>query len=178
MELLISDSIIDAAATGRRAIDAPERGAAAVRLTVLRSTVIGRVHVNDLVRAEDSIFDGKLDVVRRQDGCLRYCFIEPGSQTPRRFGCQPDAASAGSHEAEAGAIRARVRPIFDSLRFGTPDYGQLADACPVEISRGAEDGSEMGAFHDLHQGQRRANLQARLDDYVPAGRDVGIFNAT
>ena len=178
LELLVSDSIIDAAATERRAIDAPERGAAAVRLTVLRSTVIGRVHVNDLVRAEDSIFDGKLDVVRRQDGCLRYCFIKPGSQTPRRFDCQPDAASAGSLEAEVDAIRARVRPIFNSLRFGTPDYGQLADACPVEISRGAEDGSEMGAFHDLHQGQRRANLQARLDDYVPAGCDVGIFNAT
>lgn len=178
LELLVSDSIIDAASAERRAIDAPERGAAAVRLTVLRSTVIGRVHVNELVRAEDSIFNGKLDVVRRQDGCLRYCFIESGSQTPRRFGCQPDAASAGSHEAEAAAIRARVRPIFNSLRFGTPDYGQLADACTVEISRGAQDGSEMGAFHDLHQGQRLANLQARLDDYVPAGCDVGIFNAT
>jgi hypothetical protein len=178
LELCVSDSIIDAAAAERRAIDAPERGTAAVRLTVIRSTVIGRVRVNELVRAQDSIFDGKLDVARRQDGCLRYCFVEFGSQTPRRFGCQPDLALGGSHEAEAVAIGARVRPIFNSLRFGTPHYAQLAGACAVEISRGAEDGSEMGAFHDLYQGQRLANLQARLDDYVPAGCDVGVFNAT
>jgi hypothetical protein len=36
----------------------------------------------------------------------------------------------------------------------------------------------MGAFHDLYQPQRAANLRARLDDYTPAGMDAGIIYAT
>jgi hypothetical protein len=178
IDLLISDSIVDATATERRALDAPERRAAPVRLTALRSTFIGRIHVTDLERAEDCIFDGALAVVRRQDGCMRYCYVTPESLTPRRFGCQPDASVQGSRGAEGTAIATRVRPRFNSLRYGTPDYCQIADACAVEISHGAHDGSEMGVYHDLHQPQRLSNLQARLDEYVPAGADVGIINAS
>jgi hypothetical protein len=36
----------------------------------------------------------------------------------------------------------------------------------------------MGAFHDLFQPQRTANLEARLDEYVPAGAEAGIVFAT
>jgi hypothetical protein len=36
----------------------------------------------------------------------------------------------------------------------------------------------MGVFHDLYQPQREANLQARLDDYVPIGMDAGIIHAS
>jgi hypothetical protein len=33
----------------------------------------------------------------------------------------------------------------------------------------------MGAFHDLYQPQREASLRARLEEYTPAGTDVGII---
>jgi hypothetical protein len=36
----------------------------------------------------------------------------------------------------------------------------------------------MGAFHDLFQAQRAANLQARLDEFTPAGMVAGIIYAT
>jgi hypothetical protein len=72
----------------------------------------------------------------------------------------------------------RVQPQFNSLRYGTPTYCQLADACATEIKRGASDQSEMGAFHDLYQPQREANLRARLDEYIPAGMDAGIIFAS
>jgi hypothetical protein len=36
----------------------------------------------------------------------------------------------------------------------------------------------MGVFHDLYQPQREANLQARLDDYVPIGMDAGIIHSS
>jgi hypothetical protein len=36
----------------------------------------------------------------------------------------------------------------------------------------------MGVFHDLYQPQRAANLQARLDEFTPAGMDSGIIYAT
>jgi hypothetical protein len=36
----------------------------------------------------------------------------------------------------------------------------------------------MGVFHDLFEPQRAEGLRARLDDYTPAGMDVGLFFAT
>lgn len=82
-------------------------------------------------------------------------------------------------EAEAKAlVEARVRPHFTSLAYGTPGYCQLARTCPAEIVRGADDQSELGAFHDLFQPQRAANLRARLDEYTPAGMEAGIIYAS
>jgi hypothetical protein len=72
----------------------------------------------------------------------------------------------------------RIRPRFDSIRYRTPAYARLSELCPVEISAGASDGSEMGAFHDLFQPIREANLQARLEEFIPAGSDVGIVFET
>ena len=71
-----------------------------------------------------------------------------------------------------------VIPRFTSTRYGKPGYAQLAPWCPDEITRGAEDGSEMGAFHDLFQPQRGDNLRSRLVEYTPAASDAGILIAT
>jgi len=75
-------------------------------------------------------------------------------------------------------VRRQVEPQFTSIRYGHPGYAQLARSGPEEIARGAHDESEMGAFHDLFQPQRTANLEARLDEYVPAGAEAGIVFAT
>jgi hypothetical protein len=74
--------------------------------------------------------------------------------------------------------RLRLRPQFDSLRYGTPDYCRLSSWCADEIRRGADDQSQMGVFHDLFDPQRRANLEARLAEHVPAATDAGIFFAS
>lgn len=52
--------------------------------------------------------------------------------------------------------------------FGQPGYFQLSMETPIAILNGASDESELGAFHDLFQGQRGARLLARLQDSVPA----------
>ena len=36
----------------------------------------------------------------------------------------------------------------------------------------------MGAFHDLFEPQRAANLRARLDEFSPADRQAGIIYST
>jgi hypothetical protein len=72
----------------------------------------------------------------------------------------------------------RVRPLFESRRYGVPQYARLAVDGPPEIGEGAHDESEMGAFHDLFQPQRTANLRARLDQYTPAGTVAGIGYVT
>jgi hypothetical protein len=73
---------------------------------------------------------------------------------------------------------ARIRPEFTSARYGTPAYAQLAAGCAAEITRGADDGSEMGAFHDLFQPQRSDNLDQRLAEFSPAGADAGVIYVT
>jgi hypothetical protein len=164
-----------------------------VRLTVARCTVFGQVQAHEIALAENSIFNGKVCVARRQKGCVRFCYVPPESRTPRRYECQPDLAvravnekfaqangriSLHERDAEVRCEQRRVQPEFNSSRYGTPAYCQLAEACADEIKAGAEDESEMGAFYDLYQPQRAANLRARLDEYTPAGMNAGIINAT
>lgn len=162
----VRDSVLDATGHDRPALSAVDGRHAHAVLHARRTTVIGEVHVHAVRMAENSVFTGRMHVARRQIGCLRYSYVPPGSRTPRRHRCQPDLAGPGE--------AARVRPVLASERYGTPDYAQLAAGCAEEIVRGAEDGAEMGVFHDLFQPQRADNLRARLLEYTPAGADVGI----
>lgn len=191
--LRISDSIIDATHADHLALSDPETGMAFAKLTILRSTVLGPIQLHSIDLAENSIFDGQLCVQRSQTGCIRFCYVPPGSITPRRYECQPDMVEAAARDAllkcdpsatqlQITAAQAgedlRVQPQFNSKRYGNPAYCQLADYCASEIRTGADDESEMGVFHDLFQPQREANLQARLEEFVPAAMDASIFHAT
>jgi hypothetical protein len=173
--LHISDSILDATSPQEEAIGAPGCIVAHARLTIVRSTVFGQVQVHSIDLAENSIFEGKVTVARSQLGCMRFCYVTPGSRTPRRYQCQPDLATKGKTGDAKAQEETRVKPHFNSTRYGRPDYCQLADDCAEEIKRGADDESEMGVFHDLYQPQRQANLRARLDEYTPAGMDAAII---
>lgn len=170
LDIHIRDSVLDATASDRPALSAPDCRHAHAVLHAHRTTVIGEVHTHAVEIAEDSVFTGRLHVARRGIGCMRFSYVPAGSRTPRRYRCQPDLA--GRSEA------ARVRPLFTSERYGTPWYGQLADRCAQEIRRGAQDGAELGAFHDLYRPQREDSLRARLAQYTPAGTDAGIFYVT
>jgi hypothetical protein len=190
VRLTLADSILDAS-SGEHAYD--DRLAHS-RLTVERSTILGNVRVYAIDLAENSIFQGKVRVAGRQVGCMRFCSLAmaPGSQTPRRYGCQPDLAERAlretdewkesSNEARDAAEqqeRQRVRPRFSSVRYGgDPDYCQLSQSCADEIRRGADDESEMGVFHDLFWPLREANLRARLEEYTPADMEPAIFFET
>ena len=48
-----------------------------------------------------------------------------------------------------------------------------APAAPREIRTGADDESEMGAFHLLHAPQREANLRIRLEEYLRFSLEAG-----
>jgi hypothetical protein len=189
--LRIYDSIVDATSPERTAIIGPGSLCAHAVLTVLRSTIIGSIEVRAIDLGENSILLGSVRVCRRQQGCLRFCYVPPGSRTPRRYACQPDLVEAAVVEAfTRGEItaaerdiviereRLRVEPEFNSLRYGDPRYAQLTDTCAPEITRGAEDQAEMGAFHDLYQPQRAANLRARLAEFAPAGIETAVVFAT
>ena len=173
------DSIIDATSTTLPAISGPDGGYAYALVRLRRCTVIGTVLAHVLALGDNTIFLGLLQVARRQQGCARFCWIEPGSRTPIRYECQPDLVrQAVATAAEQDAETARVRPRFNSLSYGSPVYAQLAQDCAPEITSGADDESELGAFHDLFQPQRLANLTDRLQDFTPADMSAGVFIVT
>jgi hypothetical protein len=186
-----SDSILDATSRSAAAFCSTGGEPAHVVLTVVRTTVIGALHVRAIELAENSILDGHAHVSRRNYGCVRFCYVPDGSRTPPRYECQPDLVETAVRdrfrrgELDANARdRAlhreehRVRPQFESVRYGTPVYCRLAETCAPEIRRGADDESELGAFHDLFQPQRQTNLETRLAEFTPAGTDAAVLFVT
>jgi hypothetical protein len=159
------DSVVDACDTERRAY-ASTAGALTPggALSIDAGTVIGEVRCESL-SASNSILLGTVIVVRRQEGCVRFSFAPPESTMPRRHRCQPTP----------GAGRGNF-PRFTSLRYGAPAYCQLTVRTPDAIRRGADDESEMGAFHFLFQPQRESDLVTRLDEYLRVGLEAGIFH--
>ncbi len=166
-DLAVRDSIVDGAITAEGA-----------QLDLSATTVHGEVR-GRVLDASDAIFAAPVTIARRQQGCVRFSYVRPGSGTPRRFHCQPDlAVSRLADPALAGRTRARITPLFTSLRYGDPGYGQLARRCAAEIRTGASDGAAMGAFHALQEAQREANLRLRLREHLRVGLEAGIFYRT
>jgi len=175
-ELSIRDSIIDAGAAHTPAIAGSPVDEPGASLSIVDSTVIGRVHVERLHLASNSLFDAAavagdplsapVEVERRQEGCARFSFIPAGSRVPRRHRCLPDDDHPD----------ARVQ--FTSRRYGDPAYGQLRPITDAVIRSGADDGSEIGVLRPLQQPQRESNLRTRLDEYLRFGLRAGFFHAS
>ncbi len=163
-------------------------------------TVIGKISAKLLEYVSNSILLSRLDESdawstpvrseRKQKGCVRFSFVPPGSRTPRRYRCQPDLAvsqaiavavkeepslSLAEKASIAQGVRDRVQPLFHELHYGRAAYVLLRPSCPDEIRSGADDESEMGAFHLLYAPQREINLRVRLEEYLRFGLEAGIF---
>jgi hypothetical protein len=190
--IVIANSIVDAGAPTNGAITGGGATAATTKLDISRSTVVGRTNVREL-QASETLFHGRVDTAQTQAGCVRFSFVPLGSRTPRRHRCQPDLAirarldaalaadpamSAADQNALRASVAARLQPSFTDSAYGQPAYLQLRTSTPVEIRRGAADGSEMGAWCELKQPQRESNLRTRLDEYLPFGLQAGPIYIT
>jgi len=138
-------------------------------------TIFGPVHARQVRQATGVIFGGILRVEDLDSGLVSFSYVPPGSRTPRRESCQPPAERESPDGRAAGEAAA---PVFTSTRFGDPAYAQLGVSAPGTIRRGAPDGGEMGAFHDLFLVQRQDNLNAILDEFMPFGLEAGIYFIT
>ncbi|MGC2698424.1 MAG: hypothetical protein WA738_21760 [Candidatus Angelobacter sp.] len=169
------DSIISSGPTS--ANTDPALAAPGVTANISTSTVFGTIN-SFILSASDSLFTGVVTATRQQTGCVRFCFVPAGSQTGQRYHCQPDLALANVPNSARASILARVSPQFTSVDVGQPGYGQLSSACPVEITTGGDNESEMGAFNFLQQPQRATNLQTALDEYLRFGLEAGAILET
>ncbi len=202
-DVSLTNTVVDATSPTRVAFAALDGISGGGTLTVVNSTVIGKVHTKRLDLASNTIFAAALAVGdswshpvwsdQNQQGCCRFSFLPLNSIVPRRYRCQPDlAVEAALLEADKpkGSLtdpenlaitlttQARVRPAFASRRYGQAAYCRLADHCPREIRRGADDESEMGVFHNVFAPQREDNLKIRLQEYLRFGLEAGVFYAT
>lgn len=199
----VKDSIIDAIAntgTAFASLDGTRHGGV---LTLCETTVIGKVGARSFPLISNCILDAALtetDVwtapvwaLQRQTGCARFSYIPPQSRVPRQHRCQPQFAAANAVEAAEArnpalsdsarthlirGVQARVVPAFTSTRYNDPAYGQLLLSAPEDIRRGADSGSEMGAYHHLYHPQRHDALLFRLNEFLPIGLDAGLIYVT
>jgi len=174
-EAELVDSIVDATdseAVVYAGLDDNGPGAA---LTASASTVIGKIHTREFGTVSNCILLARLTAAdswnapvwteRKQTGCVRFSFLPYDSIVPRRYRCQPDTADKARN----------LSPRFTSLNYGVAAYGQLSVSTAEEIWRGADDESEMGAFHHLYAPQRDRNLRIRLDEYLRVGLEAGLI---
>lgn len=141
------DSIIQSAA-GAVAVDLP-----AAEVELCRVTVFGGVNVNRL-HASEALITELVDVTDTQNGCFRFSAAPAGSRVPRAY---------ESHLLEG------FEHFFTSRRFGRPGYAQLSEAAPAGLLRGAEDGSEIGAFSRLLNPVKLDSLRAKIEEFAPFG---------
>ena len=146
--LKVRDSIIDETDSGQTAIQMVQG-----EVELKRATVFGKVDVNRLW-ASDVLITGLVDVSDTQEGCFRFSAAPEESRLPRQY--ESHILNDAAH-------------ILTSRNFGQPSYGQLSKTAPPELRRGAENGSEIGAFSSLINPIKSDSLKAKVDEYMPFG---------
>ncbi len=109
-----------------------------VEVEMKRVTVFGGMKVHRLWASEALITD-TVEVQDTQTGCFRF------SAAPEKCFDVASDKTRLPHPYESHPIKDSDH-FFTSHRFGDPGYAQLSETCPEELRRGAESGSEIGAF--------------------------------
>lgn len=172
---ILSDSIVDATGATQIAYAASDGKSGGGSLTLKSCTVIGKVHAGLLTLVSDSIVLAELAAAdswtaamwadRKQQGCVRFSYIPAMSSVLRQHECVVQASGVS-------------QPLFYSLQYGDPGYCKLLPSTDDAIRRGADDEGEMGAFHFVLAPLRENDLQVRLQEYLPAGLEFGLFYQT
>lgn len=155
----VVESILDpGSATTSTALGAPGG-----HVSLAGCTVRGRVAVRSL-DATDCLLEGVVQAAHAQTGCVRYSYVAPGSQTPRRYRCVPADPAAAS-----------PRPVYESTDPASPAYLVLADSCAPDIRHGGERESEMGVHHHMFRPLRRRAAERQLTGYLPVGSQLAVM---
>jgi hypothetical protein len=196
-QLTIADSIVDA--QGTLAIGGPPPPAppasggedpkvvgalgAAQGVQLERVTVLGWVRCVTLTASECLLNDLAI-ADDQQAGCIRFSRYELGSVLPRRYQCIPSDTQAGACASTPPSLALGppafhcLAPLFNSRHFGRPDYCQLAADCPLAILTASEAGAEVGAFASRLNTIRLANLNIKLQEFLPVGLTAVVIAET
>jgi hypothetical protein len=157
-QTFIADSIIQSVNPAIKAIDIRQG-----KTDIERTTVFGEMTVHELY-ASEVLLTAMGTVKNTQEGCFRFSAAPRTSKLPRPY--------------ESFLFTNDSNHWFSSRRFGDPGYAQLSDTAPVAIARGAENGSEMGAFSSLLNPIKFDGLRTKVDEYMPFGLIPIFINRT
>ncbi|HEU4730656.1 MAG TPA: hypothetical protein VFT22_22330 [Kofleriaceae bacterium] len=146
--LAISDTIVQAVDPTADAL-AIDTGTA----TISAATILGTARLHQ-VEVTTTIFHDVVTVADHQHGCVRFSAVPVGSVVPRPYEC------------------VTIRPgeqLFASRAFGQPSYAQLLASASPGVVRGAEDGSELGAFWRENNPIKERSLLIKYQEYMPIG---------
>ena len=121
------------------------------------------IGVEGRLATSDTLFVGTTDPAvqaeHRQVGCLRFSYVPPNSETPRLYRCisAPD-------------------PRFTSVNLAQADYMLLSRTNPDAITRGAENGGEMGVYNRAAHQVRADNIRRSIEDFLRFGHAAGVFH--
>ena len=124
-----------------------------------RTTVMGQLFARRL-SASESILFGFTVAEDTQEGCVRFSAFVDGSKLNQPY--------------ESVSIADRAS-IFQTMRFGQPDFAQLSLLADREIvsgttiREGAKNGSEMGAFSREMYAIKERGLQFKFGEFMPIG---------
>jgi len=156
--LKIYDSIIQSVDAGLLALEITKGN-----VEIERATILGAIEVLRLYASETLIT--KLSTVTdTQNGCFRFSAAPIDSRLPKPY--------------ESYIYSGDNNYWFTSKKFGQPGFAQLSEVSPVEIGRGAENGSEMGAFCSLLNPIKVDSLRAKVEEYMPFGLIPLFINKT
>jgi hypothetical protein len=136
------------------ALDSTKKNALVARRSAVeidRSTIRKKVRVKTL-SASESIFMDKVRAVNPQQGCIRYCRINPaGNRLPRVYKCT-------------------VAPVtFCSNLPWQSSYLKLKRGCNEAVTHWAENSGEIGVYHQAHYTLKQKNLAIKFNEYLPVG---------
>ena len=119
-------------------------------------TVFGRSRFRQL-EAGNSLFVEPVQCRLRQQGCVRYSFLAPGSVTASRYQCISEPS-----------------PVFVSTDRHSASNGMLAVNAGDGVWSSSEFGDQVGAYGIARPHQRLRNLVIALTEYLRIGTSAGI----
>jgi hypothetical protein len=147
------------------------------RLSVENCTIMGNVYANTLTLAKNSIFTKSLKVKRRQQGMVKFCYLESNSNAPKCYRCI--VKDNPNYKSEKSVSLNGNLPNFTSVRYADPGYAQLdIHNTPKEILEGADNQQEIGVFNFLNHASRINNFKSSLSKYLPFGKEIETLYVT
>jgi len=135
------------------------------------ATVLGNLYAYAL-QADNALVTGEAALAVVAPAKIRHSVVtvrslKPATMDavlPARFIALPKDGGAGGGPAVA----------FDSRRYGDPAFARPSRGNPSAVLSGGSGGEQVGAYHDLCENQRIANIGPVLDELLPQGLLWGI----
>jgi hypothetical protein len=160
--LVARDCLFRAVASGKAAIGKSGR------ITLDGVTVLGATRAG-VVRASETILAGSAVIGRPVDSCVRFSRIPP--KQAKQLSVHAVTTAAPLFEP---CLDCSAWGNLEPATWGEPGCGVLDMDSPASVLRGAEDGTELGAYHHLRFAALPRAVVEKLTGLLPVGIEAAV----